>query len=58
MDYSKAGQEPLINELIEDPIVKLLMKSDGVSLGALLPLIEGVMDKTYSTDFLRLDKAV
>lgn len=45
MDYSKAGKEPPINEMMEDPIMKLLMKSDGVSLGALLPLIEGVSDK-------------
>ena len=44
-DYSKAGAEPSINEMIDDPIMKLLMKSDGVSLGALLPLIEGVSDK-------------
>lgn len=45
MDYSKAGKEPSISEMIEDPIVKLLMKSDGISLGALLPLIEEASDK-------------
>lgn len=44
-DYSKAGAEPSIHEMIDDPIMKLLMKSDGVSLGALLPLIEEVSDK-------------
>lgn len=39
-DYSKSGIEPTIAEVIDDPIIKLVMKSDGVSLGALLPLIE------------------
>lgn len=58
MDYSKAGQEPMINELIDDPIIKLLMKSDGVSLGALLPLIEGVMDKNNGSALVQFDKAV
>lgn len=50
MDYSKAGKEPSIHEMIEDPIMKLLMKSDGVSLGALLPLIEGVSDRVMRVE--------
>lgn len=44
-DYTRRGEEPKINDMMADPIVKLLMKSDGVSLGALLPLIEEVSDK-------------
>lgn len=45
VDYSKSGVEPHISEMIDDPIMKLLMKSDGISLGALLPLIEEVSGK-------------
>lgn len=44
-DYTRRGEEPGIPEMMDDPIVKLLMKSDGVSIGALLPLIEEVSDK-------------
>lgn len=41
-DYTRRGEEPRITEMMDDPIMKLLMKSDGVSVGALLPLIEEV----------------
>lgn len=44
-DYSKSGAEPPVNELVDDPIIRLIMKSDGVTLGALLPLIEEASDK-------------
>lgn len=44
-DYTQRGEEPQIHDMMEDPIMKLLMKSDGVSIGALLPLIEQVSDK-------------
>lgn len=44
-DYTQRGEEPGIPEMMDDPIIKLLMKSDGVSIGALLPLIEEVSDK-------------
>lgn len=44
-DYTRRGEEPQIDDMMEDPIMKLLMKSDGVSIGALLPLIEEVSDK-------------
>lgn len=44
-DFTRRGEEPQIAEMMEDPIMKLLMKSDGVSIGALLPLIEEVSDK-------------
>lgn len=44
-DYTRRGEEPHIAEMMDDPIMKLLMKSDGVSIGALLPLIEEVSDK-------------
>lgn len=45
IDYTRRGEEPPISDMMEDPIMKLLMKSDGVSIGALLPLIEAVSDK-------------
>jgi hypothetical protein len=45
IDFTRRGEEPQIAEMMEDPIMKLLMKSDGVSIGALLPLIEEVSDK-------------
>lgn len=45
IDYTRRGEEPHIAEMMDDPIVKLLMKSDGVSVGALLPLIEQVSGK-------------
>ncbi|MCH2546441.1 MAG: hypothetical protein MK052_02365 [Alphaproteobacteria bacterium] len=45
VDYTRRGEEPEIKDMIDDPIMKLLMKSDGVSIGALLPLIEEVSDK-------------
>ena len=44
-DYTRRGEEPRITDMMDDPIMKLLMKSDGVSIGALLPLIEEVSDK-------------
>lgn len=43
--YKKSGTEPPLDELMDDPIIRLVMKSDGVSLGALLPLIEEVSGK-------------
>ena len=42
IDYTRRGEEPQIKDMMDDPIMKLLMKSDGVSVGALLPLIEEV----------------
>lgn len=42
IDYTRRGEEPQIRDMMEDPIMKLLMKSDGVSIGSLLPLIEEV----------------
>lgn len=45
IDYTRRGEEPPISDMMEDPIMKLLMKSDGVSIGALLPLIEEVSGK-------------
>lgn len=47
IDFTRRGEEPQIAEMMEDPIMKLLMKSDGVSIGALLPLIEEVSDKVH-----------
>lgn len=44
-EYTRRGEEPQIADMMDDPIMKLLMKSDGVSIGALLPLIEQVSDK-------------
>ena len=37
--YEKSGIEPNLDELMEDPIVQLLMESDGVSMSTLMPLI-------------------
>lgn len=45
LNYTRRGEEPHIADMMDDPIMKLLMKSDGVSIGALLPLIEQVSDK-------------
>lgn len=42
IDYTRRGEEPHIQDMMDDPIMKLLMKSDGVSMGALLPLLEEV----------------
>lgn len=49
-DYTRRGEEPQLHEVMDDPIVKLLMKSDGVSIGALLPLIEEVSDKMQAEE--------
>lgn len=49
-DYTRRGEEPGLHEMMDDPIIKLLMKSDGVSIGALLPLIEEVSDKVGRDD--------
>ena len=40
--YTSKGEEPKLSEVMDDPIIRLIMKSDGVSLGALLPLIEEI----------------
>lgn len=41
-DYISPGIEPTLEELMEDPIVQLLMESDGVSIQTLMPLIAEV----------------
>lgn len=38
--------EPQLKDLIDDPIVKLLMKRDGVKQEVLMPLILGILDES------------
>lgn len=49
-DYSVSGKEPELQEVMSDPIVRMLMKSDGVSEGALRPLIKEVSAKVQEED--------
>ena len=39
--------EPTIEEMINDPIVKLLMKRDGVKQEVLVPLFHNIFFETY-----------
>lgn len=43
--YVKAGEEPELQEMMDDPIIRLVMKSDGVSMGALQPLLQETREK-------------
>lgn len=39
VDYSVSGTEPPLREVMDDPIVKMLMKRDGVSADVLAETI-------------------
>ncbi len=40
--YDVSGIEPPLEEVVSDPIIQLLMQSDGVSPASLLPLMETI----------------
>lgn len=48
--WAPAGREPSILPLLDDEIVRLLMRSDAVSLSEVLRLIEHLKDKMLVND--------
>ena len=38
--YATASLEPELNEVLDDPIIRLIMEKDGVARDALLPLLD------------------
>ena len=43
--YLKPGEEPALEELLEDPILTALMQVDQVSLETLQPLLDNVSQR-------------
>ena len=42
--------EPLVHELLDDPITQMLMRFDGVERAALDPLLQDIMDKVSASE--------
>lgn len=49
-EYKAKGVEPPLSEVMAEPIIQMLMKSDGITMGTLLPLIEEASDKVQKQD--------
>lgn len=47
--YEKAKIEPSIQEILDDPIIKMLMKTDGVEERDILPLTTDEADISADT---------
>ncbi len=48
MDYAQARQEPSLDEILSDPIVRMLMAMDGVEEADIMPLLHGLTDDDYA----------
>lgn len=45
-DYAQARHEPPIEEVLRDPIIRLLMAFDGVEEDDILPMVDAVSSET------------
>lgn len=43
--YARAGAEPTLDEVLEDPIVRLVMRRDGVARRDVRQLVEHVRER-------------
>ena len=48
-DYARAGPEPALEEVLAAPIVRLVMRRDGVKPGAVRSIIAAVRRRLFST---------
>ena len=46
--YRQPGEEPALQELLDDPITLALMQVDGVSLDILKPLLDSISETMAS----------
>jgi len=46
--YDRSGDEPLLDEVVADPVVRAVMRRDGVTDEALWAAIDTARDRLYS----------